>query len=351
MAQAIELDNKSSLLLVGTIVLAAMLSAPLAGAYCSVGGCGSGEDSWLASAQSFISSDVPTVGAAQNTNAQYSSFKEGANATAATVNKTMDSMAPKINLDYVPSSESRSNLFLKGELLKPLESFSGRDVIVDVSNQRSKINSHIRGAITMPSKSLLYDNGTLLPDLQSAAILGAAGISQDDAVVVYGDNFSSGEATFVLWRLKTLGHKNVRALDGGLDDWNAASLPMEIKKNTRPQTQYSLDLRPELLADYGYVKSGVPQIVDARGFLDYGKGRITNAFLITPESVLRDGRLKTGEELNDTFAKLDKSRTVVVYSSDFNSASLVWYALQLMGFDTRIYTWQDWQAHEVSQTA
>jgi thiosulfate/3-mercaptopyruvate sulfurtransferase len=344
-----KLDESGSLLLVGTIALAVILSAPPARSYCSVGGCGNGEDSWLASAQSFISSDVPSAGIAQSSNGQYTSFKTGEAASVAAANTTQDSAALKTNLDYAPSSESRSSHFPKQELLMPLESISGGDVVVDVSNHRTIGDSHIKGAISMPSKSLLYDNESLLPDLQSAAIIGAAGISEDDAVIVYSDNFSSGEATFVLWRLCYLGQRSVKSLDGGLDDWNAASLPMEIQKNTRAATKYSPNLRPELLADYDYVKSGTPQMVDARSFQDYGKGRINNASLITSESVLKDGRLKEKDELDDAFAKLNKSRPVVVYSSDFMRASIVWYALQLMGFDSRIYAWQDWQAREASR--
>ena len=87
-------------------------------------------------------------------------------------------------------------------------------------------------------------------------------------------------------------------------------------------------------------------MVDARSFQEYGKARIGNATFISPENVLEEGRLKPGAGLKDTFARLNASRTVVVYSDDIYGASVVWFALQLMGFDARIYRWQDWQAHE-----
>ena len=63
--------------------------------------------------------------------------------------------------------------------------------------------------------------------------------------------------------------------------------------------------------------------------------------------VLEEGRLKAGTDLKDAFARLNASRKVVVYSDDIYEASVVWFALQLMGFDVRIYTWQDWLAHAV----
>jgi len=219
-------------------------------------------------------------------------------------------------------------------------------VVLDVSNHRSPGASHIRGGVNKPAKSFFYENGTVRRVSELAEILGKAGISHGDAVMVYSDSFGSGEATAALWAMRYLGHDDVRALDGGLDNWIAASLPLETKENVRSPVSYTASPRAELLADYDFVKSGQAQMVDARSFQDYGKSRIGNATFISPENLLEDGRLKAGTALKDTFARLNASRTVVVYSDDIYGASVVWYALQLMGFDARIYTWQDWQAHE-----
>jgi thiosulfate/3-mercaptopyruvate sulfurtransferase len=136
-------------------------------------------------------------------------------------------------------------------------------------------------------------------------------------------------------------------LDGGLDNWIAASLPLETKDNVRSPVSYAARSRDELWVDYDFVKSGQAQMVDARSFQDYGKARIGNATFISPENVQENGRLKAEAGLKDTFARLNASQPAVVYSDDIYGASVVWFALQLMGFDARIYSWQDWQAHEV----
>ncbi len=326
------------------IMLVALILMPSACAVCPLGGCGSsGNDAWLASAQDFLSSDVPLVGLSQGGSVQTGSFKAGE--PIGTAVKTAGSeTAPTVATDFV-EPKSRTGLFPAGEHLAPMESFSGRDVIVDVSNQRSEGEGHIKGAIVVPSMSFLLDDGTLRPVSELAAILGAAGISHEDAVIVYSDSFSSGEATFVMWLLCYLGQDDVKALDGGLEDWIKASLPLETKKNVRSPANYSPSTGSKLLASYDFVKSGAAQMVDARTFQDFGKGRIPKAFIISPEEVLESGKLKDAASLADTFAKLDQKRPVVVYSNDYFSASLVWYALQLMGFDSRLYTWQDWQAH------
>ncbi len=318
---------------------------------CAVGGCGAGGESWTASAEAFMNSDVPLVGVTGNQNANSfstGSFQAGL-PVGGSVNKTVKGTVPgavsSITGVYVAPA-SRSDPFPAPAMLKSLDATSEKDVVLDVSNQRSPGQAHIRGGVNIPAKSFFYENGTLNNVSELAAILGKAGISRDDAVMVYSDSFSSGEATAVLFALRYLGHENVRALDGGLDNWIAASLPMETRENVRSPVSYVALPRAELLADYDYVKSGQAQMVDSRSFQEFGKSRILNATFISPEDAQKDGRLKARSDLKDTFARLNASRTVVVYSDDIYGASVVWFALQLMGFDTRIYSWQDWQAHK-----
>lgn len=335
------------------IITATLAITSWAQGACPAGGCGGGEESWTASAQAFINSDVPLVGVTGNQNTESSSFSSGSfqagqpvgGAVNKTGNSTIRGSVARISGVYVTPG-SRAELFPAPEMLKSLDALSPEDVVLDASNSRSSGEAHIKGAVAIPAKSFFDENATLLNVSELAAILGDAGISREDPVMVYGDSFGSGEATAVLWMLRYLGHEKVRALDGGLDNWLAASLPMESKENVRPPASYAAIPRAELLADYDFVKSGQAQMVDARSFQDFGKDRIGNATFISPENVLEEGRLKAGDGLKDTFARLNASRTTVVYASDIYRASVVWYALQLMGFDSRIYTWQDWQAHE-----
>jgi thiosulfate/3-mercaptopyruvate sulfurtransferase len=332
------------------IVVSALM--PHAQAGCSVGGCGSGSDSWLESVQTFMNSDPPLAGVTgiQSANSiSTGSFHAGqpvGEAVAKSVNSTITGTVSSISGAYVAPG-SRADSFPAPGMLKSLDAISEKDVVLDVSSSRSAGQAHIMGGVNIPAKSFFFENGTLRNVSELAAILGKAGISQKDAVMVYSDSFSSGEAAAVLFALRYLGHDDVRALDGGLDNWIASSLPMETMENLRSAVNYAPRPKAELWADYDYIKSGQAQMVDARSFQEYGKSRILNATFISPEDVLEEGRLKAGTDLKDTFARLNASRTVVVYSDDIYGASLVWFALQLMGFDARIYSWQDWQAHEL----
>ena len=64
-------------------------------------------------------------------------------------------------------------------------------------------------------------------------------------------------------------------------------------------------------------------MVDARAYQEFGRNRIPGAIPIDPEHVLGDGRIKDP----------------AIYSEDGLNASIVWFALQLMGYDSRLYMW------------
>ncbi len=86
------------------------------------------------------------------------------------------------------------------------------------------LKSHIENAIHIPTKDFLNGAGNLKTDEELASILGDAGISRDDSVVLYGNKESSGEAEFAFLVLQHLGQKDVKLLDGSLADWKAAGL-------------------------------------------------------------------------------------------------------------------------------
>jgi thiosulfate/3-mercaptopyruvate sulfurtransferase len=179
-----------------------------------------------------------------------------------------------------------------------------------------------------------------------AGILGNAGVSREDRTVIYGDRMASGDSTFAFWVMRYLGLDDAKVLDGGLNDWDSASLPLKSGPIIRNPTAYEPRIRRELLADYNYVRSEKAQIVDARTFQEFGKKRIPGSISIDSAQVLENGRIKDSAQLNDTFSHLGKDKPIVVYSGDGLNASLVWYALQLMGYNSSLYTLNDWEAHQ-----
>jgi thiosulfate/3-mercaptopyruvate sulfurtransferase len=313
------LGQKSALGLIA-IFLSLMFLVPdvYAGCACSAVG------NWDPSA--FLNSDVPGVQTASKNS------ETGTTTSASSSAQTASQLA------------QRSDLFPNGKTIESLQSVSSSDVVLDVSNDDSYSQSHIKGALHLPSKSFLNDDGTLKPVSELAKILGNAGVSRNDPIVVYSDN--PGEAAFAFWILRYIGQDIVKVLDGGLKDWITAGLPTDTSQKTRPAVEYIPSPTSEILADYDYVKADSAQIVDARPFTEFSKGRIPTAISLDPAKVLVNGKVKNGNDLANVFSSLPKDKPIVVYSSDYSQASLLWYALQLMGYDSKIYTWQDWVAHQ-----
>ena len=239
--------------------------------------------------------------------------------------------------------------FPNGTILKAMKSVSSSDVVMDVSNTDSYSTSHIKNAIHLPSKDFLNGEGNLKTDEELAKVLGDAGVSRDDSIVLYADRERSGEAEFAFLVLRYLGQKDVRLLDGSLGDWKAAGLPEETSENVLPGKEYGPMVKPQVIAEYQYVKSGQAQIIDVRPFVEFGKGRIPGSIALDPANVIKGDKIKTGTDLGMVFSRLDKEKPIVVYSDDYSRSALVGYALQLMGYEASIYTWEDWKAHKAAE--
>ena len=217
------------------------------------------------------------------------------------------------------------------------------DIVLDISPGATRF---IEGAVNVNYEEFMGEGGRLKSVSEMATLLGDAGISRNDSLVIAGECLPCGggpsPAIFTYWVLKYLGHEKVRVLDGSIDDWAAAGLNTSNKSATRPKTVYTPRLKPELLATFDYVVNGGAQIVDARSARDFGMGSIPGAVNIPYENVIEKERIKPEEDLQKVFMGLEKDRPVVVYTNVGVEASLVWFALNLSGYDARLYSWRDW---------
>lgn len=214
---------------------------------------------------------------------------------------------------------------------------SQSDLIMYVGNDNPRY--YVQGAIHVPRAEFI-DDGRLRSVREICEILGSHGVTRNDTVVVYGSCMECGDPTYICWLLSYLGQKDVRVLEVEIIGDNMSESPA-----IRPPANYTPALRPELLATYDYVMSGVAQLVDARSADEFQAAHIPGAVNIESSSVLSNGRLKNASELGPLF-NLDHDRPVVVYSLNGGQASLVWFALSSMGYDARLYTWLDWLDHQ-----
>jgi thiosulfate/3-mercaptopyruvate sulfurtransferase len=282
--------------------------------------------------------------AAQDDSNSDAAVKDSSDAAAEAFVKDSSSAAAK-DEDSSEIPIQRNDNF--NRVLVPVSSDLDADVMLDISPNATE---YIPGAVNINYENFLGDDKRLKPAAEMAKMLGDAGISQDDSVIIYGECQPCGggpsAATYVYWIMKYLGHENVRLLDGGIDDWVAAKRPTETNPAVLPPKDYTPTIKPQLLATYEFVKNGGGQIVDARTLDQFAAGSIPGAVNIPYEEVLDGKRIKDEKDLEELFTGLDKDEPVIVYTDTGVKATMIWFALTLMDYDARLYSWQDWLANQ-----
>ncbi len=119
----------------------------------------------------------------------------------------------------------------------------------------------------------ISDQDTTLPHMlpspqEFAAAVGALGVGNGDAVVVY-DAQGIWSAPRVWWMFRVFGHRDVAVLDGGLPRWLAEGRPVESGPPPTPEPRpFRAAYDPSLvrgLADMrAALETGAAQVVDAR---------------------------------------------------------------------------------------
>ncbi|MFZ3051471.1 MAG: rhodanese-like domain-containing protein [Methanothrix sp.] len=279
-----------------------------------------------------IKTAEPEIGLNASQNPSFSTAYMGNSSNNSASNRISNSTA---------SALSRSHEFI-GAIASP-DSIFPDEVVLDISPSAA---AYIEGAVNLNYDLFFSEGGEIVPVPEMARLLGDAGISSNDSLLIAGECLPCGggpsPAFFTYWALKYLGHEKVRVLDGTIEDWKAAGLNISNISATRPKAEYIPHIRPELLATYEYVVTGGAQIVDARPANAYELGSIPGAINMPYENVLVNDSMMPKEMLEEHFLDLDKNRSVVVYTNIGVEAALLWFALNESGYDARLYTWRDW---------
>src|ERR671934_2945032 len=109
---------------------------------------------------------------------------------------------------------------------------------------------HIPGAIGFNWQTQLQDQVTrdIISKEAFEKLVGGAGVSPSDTVIVYGDN-NNWFAAYGFWLFKLYGHKDVRLMNGGRVKWlnepdkELTTEPPKITPTTYKVTQVNQELR------------------------------------------------------------------------------------------------------------
>jgi thiosulfate/3-mercaptopyruvate sulfurtransferase len=142
--------------------------------------------------------------------------------------------------------------------------------------------------------------------------------------------------------MKSLGHEKVLVLNGTAEDWEAMGRDTTKDAQILPGKVYAPKEAANFAATYEFVKSGQAQIVDARTLQEFMSYTIPGSISISYTSVLNGKKIKSPGQLNEVFMKLDKNKPVVVFTYTGMKGSVVWFAMEMMDYDARLYSYKDW---------
>jgi thiosulfate/3-mercaptopyruvate sulfurtransferase len=229
---------------------------------------------------------------------------------------------------------------------------------------------HVPGAAGWNWTTELCD--TLVRDIVPAnkleALLGRAGIDNQTAIVLYGDN-NNWFAAWAFWQLKIYGHEDVRIMDGGRKKWLAEGRDLSTEKPSIAAKTYKTkapdtSLRAFLPEVQQAMKSKSASLVDVRSPQEFTGEILAPPGL--PETCQRGGHIPGaksipwGKNCNEdgTFKSYDDLRAlysaqgitgdqpVIAYCRIGERSSLTWFALKhLLGFkDVKNYdgSWTEW---------
>jgi len=227
---------------------------------------------------------------------------------------------------------------------------------------------HLPGALFFDIDAI-SDRSSALPHMlpsprQFAEQVGALGIGDGDAVVVYDGSGANMSAARVWWMFRAFGHEQVAVLDGGSAKWKAEGRPVERGEVRRPGARFTARDVPQgavrdLASLRRTIEHGDAQVVDMRS-----QGRFAGA---DPEPrpglrgghipgsrnlpfntlVQADGTLPSPDVLRHriTAAGVDPAGPMVATCGSGVSACTLIHALHLLGQDqVALYdgAWAEW---------
>lgn len=221
---------------------------------------------------------------------------------------------------------------------------------------RAELNENIiPGAIHFAAVSSLIDQDNPVefflvgPD-EFQELMRGIGLNNDDRVVIYDDGNALAAAR-LFYALDYYGFSNASVLNGGIQGWLDADMPVEQNVASAGEGNFNVDIQEGLTCDFNYIQEAANSpdkiIFDARSQEEYtGEdkralkgGHIPNAVNLEWNSVLRsDGvpYFKTAAEIQAQYTALGitPDKEVIPHCHTNVRGSHAYFTLRLMGYDS-----------------
>jgi len=253
-------------------------------------------------------------------------------------------MNPLVEPTWLVARLQDSNTIILDATLPPV------GVTPPVDTHSRYLARHIPGAIFFDIDQH-SDHTTSLPHMLPSPetftqSMSALGIDNTATIVVYEQEgvFSAPRAW---WMLRTFGATNVYILNGGLNAWAAAGLPMESGEVHRPAAIFHAALNRDAVKDFAQVQRMISehkQILDARSAARFSgaapepragisSGHMPGATSVPFTELVEAGRLKSREDLRDLFAAkhVDLQQPITTTCGSGVTAAVVALGLEIAG--------------------
>lgn len=155
------------------------------------------------------------------------------------------------------------------------------------------------------------------------------GINNSSEIVVY-DDLGIYSSPRVWWMFKTMGHSNIKVLDGGLPEWIKNGYSTVAEQDTGFSLgDFESSFDANQVRNFNFIESNIEDkkalVIDARSSerfqalvpeprADLRSGNISGSINIPFTQVLEDGKFKSPEKLEKVFSELREETRPLVFS-------------------------------------
>jgi thiosulfate/3-mercaptopyruvate sulfurtransferase len=248
-------------------------------------------------------------------------------------------------------------------LLTPDHVSSMPALVIDARPAEQFAEGHLEGAVHLDLWGVSLIDTSAAPLRAFMWMIGhlfsLRGVVPDRPVVVYEQD-AGIRAARVFWFLEYLGHPGAHVLDGGIDAWKRARLPVTTRAVAPTPSEWHGTPDPSRLATWDLVYARLGQaetaIVDTRSAAEH-RGDLVRAarggaipgavHLEWKNNLAPDGCFKSVDELRAMYEALGVTpdREVITYCQGGYRAAHTYLALRRLGYPrVRNYTgsWKEW---------
>jgi len=227
---------------------------------------------------------------------------------------------------------------------------------------------HVAGAVGFNWTSQLQDQvqRDIIKKADLEKLLGEAGISNSDTIILYGDN-NNWFAAYAYWILEMYGHQNLKLMDGGRKKWLDENRPTTKDAPAPAKASYKAsDANLALRARQREVEDALGKValVDVRspaeftgeilappGLMETAQrgGHIPGAANVPwGQAVAEDGTFKPVDQLKSLYGGkgVDGGKDIIAYCRIGERSSHTWFVLHhLLGYsNVKNYdgSWTEW---------